>query len=175
MEVSGDATPVIEEVLSNPGVGLADYSVSANGVLAFRSSSNRSYQFASFDRTGKRSKPSVLLAITERRTFLLMASGLSTATSTAGHLDLDLARRTSSRFTSGAGTENPPVWFPEAPRSRIGPTSVDSSKRMSPAPGPSGFFSKQPVNGPDQVSADGKWILSLSDTRRKPGRVRGAD
>ena len=30
---------------------------------------------------------------------------------------------------------------------------------MSPARAPSGSCSKQPVNGPDQVSADGKWIL----------------
>ena len=37
LQVTGESTPVIEQVLFNPGSGRADFSVSNNGVLAFRS------------------------------------------------------------------------------------------------------------------------------------------
>lgn len=53
LEVTGEATPVVEQVFYNPGVGRADFTVSNTGVLAFRSSYNRGNQFAWFDRTGK--------------------------------------------------------------------------------------------------------------------------
>ena len=53
LEVTGEATPIVEQVFRNPGVGRADFSASDTGVLAFRSSSNLGNQFAWFDRAGK--------------------------------------------------------------------------------------------------------------------------
>ena len=74
LEVSGDATPVVEDVFYNPGVGLADFTVSNSGILAFRSSSRRGYQFAWFDRAGnyRTSYP----ASTAHQTFIAMDAAL---------------------------------------------------------------------------------------------------
>ena len=145
LEVSGDATPVVEDVFYNPGVGLADFTVSNSGVLAFRSSSNRGNQFAWFDRAGK------LLETVgppgNYRTPDLSPDGQRLVYGDVNQRDVwifDLARQTSSRFTSGPGTETAPVGFQMAPRSPIGPTFVACSRRMSPAPAPSGFCSPNP-------------------------------
>jgi WD40-like Beta Propeller Repeat len=94
---------------------------------------------------GSYSKPSVLLAITARRTFLAMASGSSTATSTSEISGSSIWR---DKLHRGSRTVRAPRrrrrGFQMVPRSPIAPTSVACSRRMSPAPAPSGFCSPNP-------------------------------
>ena len=145
LEVSGDATPVVEDVFYNPGVGLADFTVSNSGVLAFRSSSNRGNQFAWFDRAGK------LLETVgppgNYRTPDLSRDGQRLVFGDVNQRDVwifDLVRQTSSRFTSGPGTETAPVWFPDGNKIAYRTDLRGLFEKDVPAPAPSGFFSRNP-------------------------------
>ena len=165
LEVSGDATPVVEDVFYNPGVGLADFTVSNSGVLAFRSSSNRGYQFAWFDRAGK------LLETVgppgNYRTPDLSPDGQRLVYGDVNQRDVwifDLARQTSSRFTSGPGTETAPVWFPDGTKIAYRTDLRGLFEKDVTGTGAERVLLAQPVNGPDQVSADGKWILYFAVT-----------
>ncbi len=165
MRVTGEPTPVIEQVLYNPGSGRADFSVSANGVLAFRSSTNRSSQFAWFDRTGK-----LLETIGppgNYRTPDLSPDGRFLAYGDVNQRDIwifDLSRRISSRFTSGAGSETAPVWFPDGSKIAYRSDQGGMFEKDVTGTGTERVLLKENVNGPDQVSADGKWVLYFKVT-----------
>jgi Tol biopolymer transport system component len=168
LTVTGEATPIVEEVFYNPGVGRADFSVSRNGVLAFRSASNRSNQFAWFDRAGRQLE--TIGAPGNYRTHDLSLDGtrLVYADNNLGDIWIvDLVRQTSSRFTAEPGTETAPVWFPDGTK-----IAYRSSQGGLFEKGVSGTATavqvlKGQVNGPVQVSRDGKWILYFMLT---PGR-----
>jgi len=160
LELSGEPTTVVEQVLIGPGLGRADFSVSATGVLAYRSGSNLSSQFAWFDRVG------TLLETVgppgNYRTMDLSPNGQRLAYTDINQRDIwifDLSRRTSSRFTTGPGNETAPVWFPDG--SKIAYRTDDSGmfEKDVTVTGVERMLIKGPVNGPDQVSSDGKWIL----------------
>ena len=160
LEMSGEATTVVEQVLYNPGVGRADFSVSATGVLAYRSGSTRNSQFAWFDRAGN------LLETVgppgNYRTPDLSPDGQRLAYGDVNLRDiwiLDLSRRTSSRFTSGPGTETAPVWFPDGSKIAYRIDLGGLFEKDVTGTGTERLLLKEPVNGPDQVSSDGKWIL----------------
>ena len=165
LEVSGDAEPVVEDVFYNPGVGRADFTVSNSGVLAFRSSSNRGNQFAWFDRAGR------LLETVgppgNYRTPDLSPDGQRLAYGDNNQRDIwifDLARHTSSRFTNGPGSETAPVWFPDGTKIAYRTDQRGMFEKDVTGTGAERVLLAPPVNGPDQISADGKWILYFAVT-----------
>jgi hypothetical protein len=165
LQVSGEATPVIEQVLYNPGSGRADFSVSANGVLAFRASTNLSSQFAWFDRTGKLLETVGVPG--NYRTPDLSPDGRFLAYGDVNLRDIwifDLTRNISSRFTSGAGSETAPVWFPDGTRIAYRRDQGGMFEKDVTGTGSERILLKEAVNGPDQVSADGKWLLYFKVT-----------
>ncbi len=165
MQVTGEATPVIEQVLFNPGSGRADFSVSANGVLAFRSSTNRNSQFAWFDRAGKLIE--TVGPPGNYRTPDLSPDGRFLAYGDVNLRDIwifDLSRNISSRFTSGAGSETAPVWFPDGSKIAYRIDQGGMFEKDVTGTGTEQVLLKENVNGPDQVSADGKWILYFKVT-----------
>ena len=165
LEVTGEAAPVVEQVFYNPGGGRADFTVSNTGVLAFRSSSSRRYQFAWFDRTGR------LLETVgppgNYRTPDLAPDGQRLA---FGNVDLrdiwifDLVRQTMSRFTSGPDSETAPVWFPDGTKIAYRTDQGGMFEKDVTGTGTERVLLKENVSGPDQVSADGKWILYFAVT-----------
>jgi eukaryotic-like serine/threonine-protein kinase len=160
LELTGEATPIAERILLNTAVGVGDFSVSENGVLTFRSGANLSNQFAWFDRHGN------LLETVgppgSYRTPALSPDAKRLAYTDVARGDIwiyDLTRKTPSRFTANRGTETCPVW------------SLDGSKIMYRSDN-GGLFEKnvsgtateqllldESINGPSQVSPDGKWLL----------------
>ena len=160
MQVTGAATPVVEQVLFNPGSGRADFSVAANGVLTFRSTTNRTNQFAWFDRSG-----TLLETIGSPglyRTPDLSPDGRYLAYADVNQRDiwiLDLLRNVPSRFTSGAGSETAPVWFPDGSKIAYRNDQGGMFEKDVSGTGTERVLLKDTVNGPDQVSADGKWLL----------------
>ena len=165
LQATGEATPVVEQVLYNPGSGRADFSVSANGVLAFRASTNRTNQFAWFDRTGK-----LLDTIGSPGNYRapdLSPDGRLLAYADVNLRDiwiLDLSRNISSRFTSGPGTETVPVWFPDGKRIAYRTDQGGLFEKDVTGTGTERVLLKENINGPDQVSSDGKWILYFKVT-----------
>jgi serine/threonine protein kinase len=165
LEVSGDATPVVEDVFYNPGAGRADFTVSNSGVLAFRSSSNRGNQFAWFDRAGTLLE--TVGAPGNYRTPDLSPDGQRLVYGDVNQRDVwifDLLRKTSSRFTNGPGSETAPVWFPDGTKVAYRIDQRGMFEKDVTGTGAERVLLAQPVNGPDQVSADGKWILYFAVT-----------
>jgi Tol biopolymer transport system component len=77
---------------------------------------------------------------------------------------LDLSRNISSRFTSGAGNETAPVWFPDGSRIAYRTDQSGLFEKDVTGTGTERVLLKESVNGPDQVSSDGKWILYFKVT-----------
>ena len=170
MEVTGEATPIVEQVFYNPGVGLADFSVSATGVLAYRSASNRSNQFAWFDRAGH------LLETVgppgNYRTHALSPDGNRLVFTDVNQGDLwifDISRQTQSRFTANPGTETAPVWFPDGTKIAYRSDQGGVFEKDTSGTGTERLLFKESINGPSQISPDGKWLLYFAFT---PGKTQ---
>jgi len=161
LEITGEATPVVEQVLYNPGVGRADFSVSNTGVLAFRSSTFIfPNQFAWFDRSGKMletvGKPG------NYRTPDLSPDGKRLAFADVNQGDIwifDLSRQTSSRFTSSPGVETSPAWFPDGTKIAYRTDGGGLFEKDTNGTGTERLVLKEAVNGPSQISPDGRWLL----------------
>lgn len=165
LQLSGDATPVVEQVTVNPGVGLDNFTVSTTGVLAFRSSSNRGFQFAWFDRAGKMLE--TVGPPGNYRTPDLSPNGRYLAFGDITRRDiwiLDLSRKTASRFTSGSGGETAPVWYPDSNRIAYRKDLDGSFEKDVTGTGAERLLLKGILNGPDQISSDGKWLLYFAVT-----------
>jgi Tol biopolymer transport system component len=116
-KTAGESVPVAEG-LGTDAVGLAHFSASADGTLAYRAGDTRSRQLLWVDRKGKELEtvgPSgeygdVWPSPDGRRlVFDMPESG-------SGKADLwvrDLARGVTSRFTFDAGADDTPVWSPD--------------------------------------------------------------
>src|SRR5262245_39921163 len=157
-ETSGDATTVVEQILYT-GTGRADFSVSASGVLAYRSGFILNSQFAWFDRAGNLLEN--VGPAGNFRTPDMSPDGQVLAYGDTNRRDIwlfDLARQTPSRFTSGPGTETSPAWLPDGSKIVYRTQDAMFEKDVT-GTGAERLVLKQPVNGPCQVSADGKWIL----------------
>ena len=120
LEVAGEPFPVAREVAANFTNARAMFSVSANGVLAFRSGTVTGNQLAWLDRAGKRlgvlgSQPgrysAARLSPDEKRVAIDRVDP-----QTPGSADvwlLELARGSSTRFTFDAADDGTPVWSPD--------------------------------------------------------------
>jgi Tol biopolymer transport system component len=115
MELSGEAIPVAEQLGSF--LNFAYISVSANGVLVYRSGATQDFQLTWFDRQGK-----ALGTAGEQGQYsgvALSADGTRAAVTHVADQDLwltDLSRGTSTRFTFGPGRARNPVWSPDGSR-----------------------------------------------------------
>ena len=170
LEVAGDATPVAEDVFYNPGVGLADFTVSNSGVLAFRSSSNRGNQFAWFDRAGKLLETVGLPG--NYRTPDLSPDGQWLAYGDVNRRDVwifDLARQTSSRFTTGPGSETAPVWFPDGTKIAYRTDQRGMFEKDVTSTGAERVLLAQPVNGPVRSPRTASGSCTL---RSRPAEIR---
>jgi eukaryotic-like serine/threonine-protein kinase len=70
----------------------------------------------------------------------------------------------SSRFTTGAGNETAPAWFPDGSKIAYRTDQGGMFEKDVTGTGTERILLKENVNGPDQVSADGKWILYFKVT-----------
>jgi len=121
LELRGEPFPVAEKVMRGGLFGGATFSVSANGLLAYRSGEGGGGQLAWFDRQGKR------LETIGQQAYAYVGFALApdgkrvvVARGDAGNLDLwlvDLARgNLPSRFTFDPATDWFPVWSPDGSR-----------------------------------------------------------
>jgi eukaryotic-like serine/threonine-protein kinase len=71
----------------------------------------------------------------------------------------DLLRQTSTRFTTRVGTETCPVWFPDGRKISYRSDSGGLFQKALSGSGTEETLLTGMVNGPSQVSSDGKWLL----------------
>jgi hypothetical protein len=118
--LEGDASPVAQNVDYFSPIGIAGFSVSSNGVLAYHASDNTS-QPLWINRAGVQTGTvaavaayqSVRLSPDGKRLAFDRAESRTNATDI--HV-LDLNRATDSRVTSAAGSEFAPIWSPDGRR-----------------------------------------------------------
>ena len=169
LELSEEPLPVAERIARNTALGLAAFSVSTTGVLAFQPNSDLTTQFAWFDRKGnlleKIGRPGsyrypALSPDGKRLVYLNIGDG--------NLWILDMSRQIPSKFTTSPGLKGSPVWSLDG---------VTILYRTSPQNGvPGGIFEKSAsgageeklfynaaVNGPSQISPDGKWLLFFAN------------
>jgi eukaryotic-like serine/threonine-protein kinase len=169
LEVSGEETPVAERVASTLAIGLAAFSASTNGVLAFQTDADVSTQFAWFDRTGKQLE--TVGAPGSYRYPALSPDGKRLVFSNVADGELwilDMTRGIPSKFTSSATLEASPIWSPDGGTIfyRTTPGTESSAgifaKSTSGAAAEKELF-KGIVNGPSDISRDGKWLLYFTN------------
>jgi Tol biopolymer transport system component len=162
LELSGEAIPLVEQILNTEEFGVAAFSPSANGSLTFRSGTALSHQFAWFDRAGR-----LLETVGPPGNYRMPA--LSPDESTLAYVDanqrdiwlLDLVRKIPSRFTSEPGSEACPVWFPDGTKlafRRLGNGEGVYEQDLN-GDGKARQIADFRINGPSQVLADGKSLL----------------
>jgi len=161
LEVSGEPLPINEPILINQGEGIADFAVSAAGALVYQPATV-SNQFAWVDRSGRQVQ--TVGAPGRFRSFDVSPDGKRLAYEDTAKGDiwiLDLDRQTPSRFTSDPGVEACPVWFPDG--SKIAYRSDNGGVFEKDVNGTTRErrLSSMNVNGPSQITADGKWLLTF--------------
>jgi hypothetical protein len=169
-EVTGEPTPIADLVLRT-GVGRADFTVSASGVLAYRAGVSLPNQFAWFDRSGRFIE--AVGAPGNYRTPDLSPDGTRLAFTDVNARDiwiLDLVRGTSSRFTSSPSAETAPAWFPDSKTIAYRTDQGGLFEKEVTGTGTERHLLGEPILGPSQVSADGKWIFYFAFVKD-----RGAD
>jgi eukaryotic-like serine/threonine-protein kinase len=197
LELSGEAFPVVEQIAVSPfGDGM--FSVSSNGVLAFRSGTSGNSQLTWFDRSGKSlgsvgpagAYVNLALSTDGKRVVFQRQNGL-------GHRDIwqmEIVRPVPQRVTFSASDETNPIYSPD------GATIVFASNRE----GPTQLFEK-PSSGvgteaalvrtdgdsiPIDWSADGHflifrmvnkqgvnegWVLPMTGERKPFGYLQSND
>jgi len=169
--LSGDPIPVADQVATvGPGPGGA-FSVSQNGVLAYRRTSPPlGNDLTWYDRQGKR-----LGTVGEQATYTnpalspdgkrLAVSRLDPATNTRNIWVLDLARGVSSRFTFDKTDDTNPLWSPDGSRiafssARKGPNVRDIFWKASGGAAAEELLLEDAGNKAVEAwSADGKLLL----------------
>jgi Tol biopolymer transport system component len=160
LQLTGEATPLGEQVYNNPGVARADFSVSQTGMLSFRSTTNQSNQFAWFDRAGQ--QLDTVGPVGSYRTPSLSPDGTQLVYTDVVQGDLwifDLVRQTASKFTSGPGTETAPAWSPDGLKIVYRKDGGGLFEKAVGGTGGEQQLLKQPLNGPMQISPDGTLVL----------------
>ena len=121
LELTGEPSPVAEHVAYNMGLGRGAFSVSENGVLAFRTGSGDRDQLLWFDRGGKQIGSlgavglyfSLWLSPDERQ---VAVERSDPQTGTPDIWLFDLARGIPSRFTTDPAGDTSPLWSPDGSR-----------------------------------------------------------
>jgi serine/threonine protein kinase/Tol biopolymer transport system component len=122
LEFSGEPFVLADHVAAGVNRGTVDFSVSTNGVLAWRTQSGATRQLAWFDRSGKQIQG---LDARERYFYGNMSpDGKRVAVNRSDPVQpgifniwlLDLIRGSASRFTFGTGAQTFPVWSPDGRR-----------------------------------------------------------
>jgi Tol biopolymer transport system component len=120
-EVTGEAFPIIERIRFRPGPGLAEFSVSSNGVLVYMTGNLVPNQLTWFDRSGKQlgtaGPPGAYnfprLSPDEKR---VAVERIDPPAVSSDIWLIELARSVASRFTSDPGNDFFPVWSPDGSR-----------------------------------------------------------
>ena len=121
LQLTGEQSPIAENVTFNPGLGRGGFSVSENGVLAYRTGGGQINQPLWFDREGKQIGSlgmtgvyfNVWLSPDERRAAV---DRMSAQTGTNDIWLFDLSSGIPSRFTTDPGGDSSPLWSPDANR-----------------------------------------------------------
>jgi Tol biopolymer transport system component len=159
LEVTGRATPLADDVLS-VAVGVGDFSASGTGVLAYREEPGNQNQFAWVSRSGRLIE--TVGPPGRYRTPALSPDGKRLAFTDVGKADIwiyDLGRRSSTRFTSERDIDTCPVWAPDGTKIYYRNDGSGLFEKSAAGSGPPRRLLDQFVNGPSQVSRDGKWLL----------------
>jgi len=135
LELKGEAFPVVEQIVRNPVIGRAMFSVSENGVLVFRTGNINSNQLTWFDRSGKLAGTlasasgynAPALSPDEKK---VAVSRVDLQSGTGSDIWLmDLERGTQIRLTTDPASDIYPSWSPNGDRltfisTRAGATSI---------------------------------------------------
>lgn len=170
LELSGSPTPIAGQLALGTSIGLgAAFSVSENGVLAWRSAPpSRLIQFTWYDRAGH--KIGVTGDPTEAANPMLSPDGkklLTTnrdpATKIRDIWVLDLARGTNSRLTFGPADNFNPVWSPDGQYVVFSSIRKDIKdiyrKRSDGAGAEEELFSNKLNKNVESYSPDGKFVV----------------
>jgi eukaryotic-like serine/threonine-protein kinase len=167
-QLSGEPVTIADHVQNNPAIARAAFSISDNGVLAFRSGAALGNQPIWFDRTGKEIGTlgargiyiNVSLSPDEKR------AAEDIADPQTGRNDIwvfDLSRGVPSRFTTDSAADSFPVWSPDG--SQIVFTSTREGVFNLYLKKANGLENEQPLlksdetKIPDDWSPDGNFII----------------
>jgi eukaryotic-like serine/threonine-protein kinase len=168
LELSGEPFAVAEGVAYNPGLGRGVFSVSENGVLAYRSGGGQINQPLWFDRGGKQIGSlgaaglyfTLWLSPDETRAAV---DRMDTQTGANDIWLLDLSRGIPSRLTTDPANDSNPLWSPDGSHivfssSREGVSSL-YQKIASGGGNEEVLLKSSEAKVPDDWSSDGQFIV----------------
>ena len=169
LKFTGEAVPLVEGLHYFRSTGLAAFSVSTNGVLAWRAARAPS-RLVWFDRSGME-VGSIGTRLSEggrlSRDGTRLALGLVDPTQGVSDIWIqDLSRESPDRMTFQLLDERHPVWAPDGTiyyRSDGGGGPPDVFK-LTPGQGKEVVYRGPGVNEPHDVSPDGRWLLMIDYT-----------
>jgi Tol biopolymer transport system component/tRNA A-37 threonylcarbamoyl transferase component Bud32 len=168
LELTGEPLSVVERVAYNPGLGRGAFSVSENGVLAFRSGGGQINQPLWFDRQGKQIGSlgaaglylTLWLSPDERR------AAVDRSDPQTGTNDIwlfDLSRGIPSRFTTDPAGDTNPLWSPDGSRIVFASTREGVRNLYQKIAGGGGneevLLKSSEDKVPDDWSLDGQFIV----------------
>jgi eukaryotic-like serine/threonine-protein kinase len=164
LEVSGPTVAIADSVALNQGVSLAMLAASPSGTVAYGTSAASQYQFAWFDRTGKRlslvNPPNIAGGNPS-----LSPDGRSVALNRviAGNWDiwvLNLQREALTRITSDPTLEFTPIWTPDGQNIVFESNSSEIRMKAGDGTGRQELLLSSPLpKGPTDISRDGRFLL----------------